>query len=107
MIYECINFDMWGGDLSRVFGHVVQLVKQQIYIIHSLMLQSDNNKNTQNINGVAHEESTDIIYFTDANKWHNTSKIKPLNMKTRQVADVFNTYVRFSRIICKHIIEFT
>ena len=68
----------------------VRLVKQQKFHLRDLVLPSDQNQNP-NINNVAHEEDTDIIYFTDE---HNASKIKALNLKTRQITGV-RKYLRY------------
>ena len=62
----------------------VRLVEQQTFDGQSLVLPTDQMK-TSDINGVAHEENADIIYFTDLN---NPSTIKSLNLKTGQVAQV-------------------
>lgn len=62
----------------------VRLVEQQTFEAQSLVLPSDKKK-TSTISGVAHEENTDIIYFADES---NPSKIKSLNLKTKQIAEV-------------------
>ena len=69
----------------------VQLVEHQTLKAQSLVLPTDENK-TPNINGVAYEENTNIIYFTDLS---NCSSIRSLNMKTRQISEVHNNLVGF------------
>ena len=67
----------------------VRLVEKQTINLQSLVLSTDKNK-LPKVNGVALEENTDIIYFTDEN---NPSKIKSLNLKTNQVGEVYNKYL--------------
>lgn len=62
----------------------VRLVEQQTFHQQELVLPADQNQ-SPNINSVTHEEDTDIIYFTDE---FNPSKIKALNLKTRQLSEV-------------------
>ena len=66
----------------------VRLVEQQAVPAQKLVLPSDQNK-TPRVNGVAQEEDTDIVYLTDNN---NPSKIKSLDLKTHQIADVSYEY---------------
>ena len=68
----------------------VRLVEKQTIDLQSLVLSTDKN-NLPKVNGVALEENTDIIYFTDEN---NPSKIKSLNLKTNQVGEVHNKYLK-------------
>ena len=71
-------------------GDSVRLEEQQSFNAESLVLPFDPKKRAR-ISGMAHEgtEEGHILYFTDAN---NPSKIKSLNLKTRQLAEVQNKY---------------
>ena len=62
----------------------VQLVELQAVPSHVLVLQSDKNKSPW-VSGVTQEEDSDIVYITDKN---NPSKIKSLDLKTLQIAEV-------------------
>ena len=66
----------------------VRLVEQQAVPTQKIVLLSDQNK-TPRLNGVAQEEDSDIVYLTDNN---NPSKIKSLDLKTQQIADVSYEY---------------
>ena len=64
----------------------VELVEQQTINAECLVLPSDTSRSPY-INGAVQKGNNDIIYFTDTN---NCSKIRSLDLKTRQIAEVHN-----------------
>ena len=82
----------------------VQLEEQQSFEAESLLSPFERNNKFVRVNGAVYAGEEHILYFTD---YRNASKIKSLDLNTRQLAEVHiseRTKILLSRILCFCII---